>query len=244
MPRFEMKKLFLFFLPFLFLACSSSDKPYQLALDPSWPVVFPVQDRANFEAFMDELLREIANEIGISFEKISVPGFTLQQGLESGRYDLILSGINPGDLNLSKYNFSNMVLPLGPVVAYSSRVKIKDFKDFNNRIVAVAEASSALPLLEKANYAIIKTYAVAAEALEKLYSKDYDGVLLNNLIAAAYVNNRFSDLKITDPLSNEGIRFLVLNKRKALLKKIDKALAKLEKLGKLKELKKKWLMNL
>ncbi len=68
-----------------------------------------------------------------------------------------------------------------------------------------------------------------------------DGALLLNIQARSYIDNRFSEnLKMGNPLDDEGLRIVTLLKNKELIEIFNRALEKLKKEGKIESIKKKW----
>ena len=234
----------LLFCPFFLSGCGEKNNgTYKIGVDPLWyPLDFKGQEN-NVMGFSTELLTEIAKKENLYLSLLNTNWDSLFQGLRSGAYEAILSSLSPYNFNLKQYDFSDLYLPLGPVLIVPSSSKANSLEKLKGKEVGVIAESSSSLILEAYPEISIRTYGSASALINELLMGRIDGVLLPILIAESFSRGSFTDsIKIVSPpLNNEGLRMLTLKgKSPKLLKHFNKGLAQLEKKGQYKKLLNEW----
>lgn len=242
-----------FFLLFtlLFSACSfflsgcseKNNGTYQIGVDPLWyPLNFKGQEN-NVMGFSSELLTEIAKKEKLYLSIINTNWDTLLQGLKVGTYQAALSSLPPYNFNLKEYDFSDLYLPIGPVLILPFSSKLLSPSEMAGKEVGVLEGSSSALILEKYQEISIRTYDSASSLVNDLLSGHIDGGLIPILIAESFTRGPFAKyIKIASkPLNNDGLRLLTLKgKSPKLIKHFNKGLQKLESSGQFTKMLREW----
>ena len=111
------KKLFIFSLLFLFLACSKShEETYEIGIDPTFFPLALNQEAVQVFAFATDVLREISALEKVSLSKVILSWDNLIESLYLEKTRGVLSSAPPNLINKSKFSFSDPILMTGPVL--------------------------------------------------------------------------------------------------------------------------------
>lgn len=227
----------------LFGCGRSSSSARRIGVDPTWyPLEFGVRNN-NVTAFSTELLADIGNIEKISFEKVSVNWNNLMEGLQKGEYEAILSSKTPQIFNSSLFDFSDIYLPLGPVLVVPVQSKINSLDQLNGKKIAVISGSNTALILEKSEGVLIEYYNSIPRALNDILINTIDGALIDILTATAFCSDLYQgELKIaTPPLNDEGLRLIAKHQDSSdLIKRFNKGLVRMKKDGSYTKLLDKW----
>jgi ABC-type amino acid transport substrate-binding protein len=229
------------------LGCSkSSNGGRRVGVDPYWlPLDLGNRDH-NVTAFSTELLTEIGKIEKIPFVKISVNWNDLMEGLQKDQYEAILSSMPPYIFNKSLFDFSDIYLPLGPVLVVPVQSKIHSLNDLNEKEIAVISGSTSALIVEKSQGVLIRDYDSIPKALNDILIGTVDGAMIDILSAAAYCRDLYQgELKIvTGPLNDEGLRLITKhNAAPNLIKKFNDGLSRMKKDGSYFKLLDKWSLK-
>ncbi|MBI5272991.1 MAG: transporter substrate-binding domain-containing protein [Chlamydiia bacterium] len=242
-----------FLLCFGFLLLQSCGAPgggthgaVRVGIDFTWyPVDFgDLQPYVN--GFMEELLLEIAKDSGLEFERIPANWDSVTAGLEGRQYEAILSSLPLYDFNQARYDFSNTVLTLGPVLAVLQQSADVNLGQMQGRRVGVVLGDPAEVMLQRQEGVLAREYSSIPSLLTAVVDREIDAALLSRLPAVRYVNDLFAGkLKIaTLPLDESGIRLVVLKgKNPRLIGQFNKSFEYLKKKNKLQKLMQKWQLG-
>lgn len=248
-----MRALLFCLLSFLFCSCStnskdlSGTKTYRIARDPSWyPLVLQGLE-APILGFTDDLLNHIAKKEQFKIEYVSASWDALNQGLKQGRYDVIATSMPEVLANVENYSFSNIYLPLGPVLIVPQNTLNGDLESFKGREAGVLDGSIAeIQILEKIPTLSIHTYPNYPSLLQDLVNGNIDVALMPSLIASGYVRDLyFNELKIVGtPMTKEGLKVATLyEENEAFIQKFNESLSALIEDGTYDQLQKKWQLK-
>lgn len=193
--------------------------------------------------FSSDLLQEIAALEKLQLAKINVNWDSLLEGLEKGKYEAILSSMQPHLFYQKTYDFSDLYLQTGPVLIVGSSSPITDLSQLNGKEIAVQSGSSSVLLLAPYPGIIIRTYDSIPRALDDIASQTIDGAIVNGPEASAYTQDLYRGrLKVvTKPLNDAGLRLMTLHdKNTNLVKAFNRGLMKLKENGKYDKLLHKW----
>lgn len=227
----------------LFSCSGNSGNGRNVGVDASW---YPLEldSRTNsVTAFSTELLTEIGKVEKIPFVKITVNWDNLMEGLQKGSYEAILSSMPPYIFNEKLFDFSDIYLPLGPVLVVPMSSNIHSLSSLDGKEIGVISGSASPLILEKSEGVLIRYYDSTPKALADITTGTLDGAMIDVLSAEAFCSDLYQDqLKIaTPPLNDEGLR--LISKHGAapdLIKGFNKGLHKLKKNGSYEKLLVKW----
>ncbi len=229
----------------LFFKAGVAPSPsYSIAKDYSW---YPpeLQDKASsMNAFSNELLEAIAREEGIKITLWTAHSPTLESELNSGDYDAILTAIRPSQMHREKFEFSDSLYALGPVLVVKEDSHIPSLQQMEGKTVGILAESFLSFNINQYPSLMLKTYHSPQQALSALDRDQVDGVLMDFLPAHLYITGAFAGrLKIaTPPLNESGLR-IVAKKNKPgadLVEHFNKGLRTLKNNGKYEKLLRKW----
>ena len=220
-----------------------SNGRYKVAVDPLWyPLDFKLKEN-NVMGFSSELLSKIAKEESLNLSIENTNWDTLFQGLKLNSYQAVLSSLYPYNFNLSLYDFSELYLPLGPVLLLPSSVKYKSLKEMEGTEIGALVGSSSVLILEAYPDILIKTYDEASTLVNDLLLGRIQGGLLPVLVAGSFTEGSFTgEIRIASkPLNDEGLRLLTLkDKAPKLISHFNAGLNTLKKNGEYKKLLSNW----
>lgn len=204
---------------------------YIIGQDTSWKEVRPRGKERNLVVFNNDLLTLIAQEE--EFRIRITPSVHLLEELNEGKFDAILTLMNPEDMK-GHYLFSEPYFLTGSVLILPYNAKVKrEGKKIN--VIAIQGDSPLISVLGIDPTIQVKIYDDILDALEDVRMKKIDGAIFPALPAYYYLDSFFrGELKVaTSPLTDEGIRLATLNneKGKILIEKFDRGITKLKEEG-------------
>ena len=238
------KKLSLFSLLFLFLACSKSqDDGYEIGIDPTFFPLALNQEAVQVFAFTTNVLEEISAIEKIPMKKVILSWDNLIESLFLEKTKAVLSTLSPNIINKSKFSFSSPILMTGPVLVTPLNAQKTKLEDYKSLVIAMGKSSEELDLMKAYPEVEFVFYDSIIDGLEGVQNQKYSAALIPTLPANAYIRDLFQNsLKITtNVLTDQAIRLLTLKDRETtLLEKFNKGLSRLHENGKLKDLLYKW----
>ena len=236
---------FLFFVLAFFSSCScgNQSRPLRIGIDASWyPLNFEeLQPYVN--GYTEDVLLEISHYAGLSFEKIPANWDTLFDGMREGKYDAILSSMPPYSFNAAKFDFSENLLDLGPVLITSSDASYRELSQLSGELVGILSNNSAALLIEQYPKVIVRSYPSIPDTLNAIVDGEIEAAVLDSLPAVNFVRDLYAGkLKVASlPLNEFGLH-LVAPKGKAekLVRAFNNALGHFKKKKKLETFQRKW----
>lgn len=227
----------------LFSCGGNSNSGRKIGVDDSWyPLDFDMRTN-NVTAFSTELLTQIGKVEKIPFVKVSVNWDTLMEGLKKEEYEAILTSMPPYIFNEKLFDFSDIYLPLGPVLVVPIGSMIHSLDNLSGKEIGVISGSSSQLILEGSSGVLIRSYDSIPKALNDIADGTLNGAMIDILSAVAYCNDLYQGkLKIvTPPLNDEGLRLVTKHDTASdLIRGFNKGLKKLKKNGDYEALLKKW----
>lgn len=222
---------------------STSNGGRRVGVDASWyPLQFGTRDNS-VTAFSTELLTEIGKVEKIPFVKVTVNWNDLMEGLQKDQYEAILSSMPPYIFNEKQFDFSQVYLPLGPVLVVPMESKIDSLNMLDGKEIAVISGSGYDVILEKSPGVLIRYYDSVPKALNDILNNTIDGAIIDVLSASAFCKDLYQgQLKIaTPPLTDEGLRMITKHQGAPdLIKGFNRGLEKLKAKGTYEKILKKW----
>lgn len=223
--------------------CGKAPETRRVGVDPNWfPLEFGIRDH-NVTGFSAELLMDIGKAEKIPFQKVSTSWNDLMDGLERGAYEAVLTSKTPYIFNRNKFDFSDIYLPLGPVLVVPKDSHLNSINQLSGKKIGVISGSNMALVLEKSEGVLIVDYDSIPVALNDVLLEAIDGALVDVLTATAFCRDLYQNtLKIaTPPLNDEGLRMVSIHdKAPDLIKGFNAGLAKLKTDGTYSKLLDKW----
>lgn len=223
-----------------------SDKPKEkikIGVDSSWyPLNFGKQN-AYVNGFTDELLLEVARHMHVEFEKLPATHDTLFFGLKEKRYNAVLTSLPPYTYNLAKYDFSQNILRVGPVLIVSTGAKKKKLDQMEWMTIGILAGDDPTLILRKYPNIMTRSYMSTIELLNAVVGGDVSGALLDRIPAVGYTTDLYQGKLIiaTIPLDHAGIHLIAeKGKHEAFVKSFNDSITFLKKKKFYKDLLQKW----
>ena len=224
-------------------SCTMKKKEQRVGVDPSWyPLDLP-QRYPNITAFSTDILKGIGKIEHIPFIKVTMSWDNLMSGLKKGEYEAILSSMPPYIFNEKIFDFSQVYLPLGPVLVVPANSPITSIKGLDGKRIATLPDTEGALILETQPNILIIPYDSIPNALADIVNETIDGALIDILTASAYCEDIYhGQLKVaTPPLNDAGLRLITLhNQDPTLITSFNKGLTQLKRSGEYDKLLSKW----
>ena len=206
------------------------------------PYIFPdPQDPSRLIGFEVEIAEEIAAELGVRAKQSQNAWDSLIPALKRGDSDIAMNGIEITPRREKEVSFSRpYYIYTEQLVVRKQEEAIKSVDDLRGKKVGTLSGTVAQDLLTGMGGVDVKIYAGQVEPYEDLAIGRLDAVLLDLPIAAYYAKPN-PKLKYAGPPVGEGFYGIAIRKEdEELRKRINEALLKLMKSGRLKEIYEKW----
>lgn len=204
--------LLVLLLAFFFSSCSCNQSKgsgrLRIGIDPSFAPLNFEELQPYVNGYIEELLLEIARFNGVEFEKIYANWDTLVEGMNRREYDAILSSMPTYNFNLTRYEFSESFLDLGPVLVTPSNANYSDLKTLSGELVGVITGDPAVLMIEQHPEVIIRGYNAIPDLLDAVVNGEIEAAVLDRLHALNYVRDLYANkLKIaTSSMTSVGLR--------------------------------------
>ena len=207
------------------------------------PFEYYAADGKTPEGFDVELGKELAGRLGLQARFIDTAWDGIFAGLDTGRYDIILSAVAMVPSRTAHYDFSAPYIGNGQAIVLRADSSLEIFgpADLSGKKVGYQADSTSDFFMEKqtaAGVAALKSeYDKVMNAYDDLRLGRIDAAVSDYLVATAYVGKPDSEFKtvwIDEPDEYFGVCLKKGNE--ALLKKIDGALSEMKADGTLKDL--------
>lgn len=217
---------------------------YHVGRDSTW---YPVDLRGkekNMQGFANDLMQSIADDQGFRVQVFEVGRNALFDGLNTKKYDAVLSSLTPNVVNRKSYGFSDPFYLVGPVLVVPYESSVKSLEGMKGKILGVTSGSKHIYNIQDAPNVVVIPYDSVKVVLEKLDENIIDGAIVDALRAHVATDGYYFDrLKVaTSPVSDRGIRLITRNDPGPLrfISQFNEGLAKMKANGVYYELVDKW----
>lgn len=171
----------------------------------------------NLLAFINDLISEISHDTNLHFQWMETNPNYLLLGLDRGRYDFILTTMRPNIINQEKYDFSEPIFDLGPVLIVRQESQFTSLADMKSRPIGIPYGmptnfnSVRAPGINVYDLSLLY-YNNMNKALEDLQNHQIDGVIMKAIAAYAITEGLYAGKfkVVTPPFNDEGLRIVSL----------------------------------
>ena len=215
-----------------------------VAMEGTWAPWTYHDENNRLVGFDTEVATAIAEKLGVTVNFIEGEWDGLFAGLDSGRYDIVVNGVEETEERIEKYDFSEPYAYIKTaLIVRSDNNSIYDFYDLKGKTTANSINSTYMNLAEKYG-ATVQGVDSLDETLEMVLSGRVDATLNAEVSFYDYMNvHKDAPLKVialTQDASNVSIPMRKGIYSEPLKIEIDKAINELRKEGKLREISMKY----
>jgi polar amino acid transport system substrate-binding protein len=208
------------------------------------PFEFVDEKTKEISGFDIDLINAIAKQAGIQIEIVNTGFDAMLAGISQCQYDAAIAAISITDERKQSILFSEPYTIAGQaVVVTSNNDTIKGPEDLKGKKIGAQIGTTGAEEAGKIENATLKTYDNYEFALLDLTNGQIDAVVVDNPAADAYVARNAGKLKkLSNVFTSESYGVGVCKNKPDLQKKVNDALAALQKDGTVKKLEEKWLV--
>lgn len=222
------------------------DSVLRIGVDDTYPPMEYRDENNNMVGFDIDLGNAIAEKMGMKTEWISMAWDGIFMGLNSGRYDCIISSVSMTPDRLPEFEFTTPYLANGQVIVVRpGDESIKTNADLAGKTVGFQAATTADEAvqkhLEKYDFKT-QGYEEIIQAFAALDARRIDCIVVDYAVAIDYQSKHPDKYVISSAqLTNEPISICIKKGNTELRDKMQKALDELREDGTLKKISEKWL---
>jgi polar amino acid transport system substrate-binding protein len=191
-----------------------------------------------------QLAKALAAKLGLQFEFVDTAWDGIFAGVDTGKYDCIISSVTYTDERAAQFNFTKPYVANSQllVVRKDSRIKPTALEQIQGlRLTYQAETTSdtlATEWIERTKAKVeVFEYDKVMNCFDELTLNRVDVILVDSVVAAEYLSGPNNPYEITAEVSNDEVLAICLKKgNDALTAALDKALDELYADGTLKKI--------
>jgi polar amino acid transport system substrate-binding protein len=231
---------------FGFAACAAGTKKIVIATDATFPPMEMVDESKNIVGFDIDLMNAAAKAGGFEVEFRNTAWEGIFAGLESGKYDAVMSSVTITDERKEKMDFSVPYINAGQILVVKSEVTgVETLANLVGKTVGAQIGTTGAFEIDKVMDVKKKEYDEIGLAFADLANGRIDGVVCDTPVAAQYAlqNDEYKGtLKIVgQPFTDEFYGVAVNKGNKKVLDTLNKGLKKVLDAGDNKAIEEKWL---
>jgi polar amino acid transport system substrate-binding protein len=218
----------------------------RVAVDTTYPPMEFEENNGKVTGLDVDLAREIAKILKVQAEFVIMPWDGILAGLNSNRYDIIMSSMNITDERKQQVNFVSYLM-MGQVFVTKKMARpIKYEKDLAGKIIAVQADTTSFTAVEnfKKTIAIkeIKAFKGATETFSALKSNQAEVIVIDEAVGLYYSALDSKTFQVSgEALKPEPIGIAIKKTNTKLLKEVDRAVKIIKDNGTFARLYKQWL---
>lgn len=223
-------------------AAPASKLTLQMATNAAFPP-YEYVEGGDFAGIDVEIAGLIAKELDMELVINDVEFGSIIAGVQTGKFDMGMAGMTVTEERLESVNFSDTYSTGIQVIIVKEGSEIKTVDDLENAKMIGVQADTTGDIYCSDDYGTdhVTSFKTGADAVQALISGKVDCVVIDNEPAKSFVAQN-EGLKILDTeYAVEDYAICVAKENTDLLKKINDALAKLQKDGKIDEILKKYI---
>lgn len=163
------------------------------------PMEYFDTDGATPIGFDMELAQALADDMGLKLEIVDTAWDGIFAGVDTGKYDVILSSVSWLEERNEKYLLSKTYIANAPVIVVPNDSTIADIQDLDGKSVAVQMETTADYLVQKyiadGLNTDLRQYEKVINAFDELKAGRVDAVCTDQVVASYYLGDAASDYK-------------------------------------------------
>jgi polar amino acid transport system substrate-binding protein len=199
------------------------------------PMEYYADDGKTPQGFDVEMAKALAAKLGLTFEWVDTAWDGIFAGVDTGKYDCIISSVTYTRERAANFNFTKPYVANSQllVVRRDSPVKPKSLEDIKGlRLTYQAETTSdamATEWIESTGARLeVYEYDKVMNCFDELSLNRVDVILVDSVVAAEYLSRPGNPYEITAEVSNDEVLAICLKKgNNALTESLNKALDEL-----------------
>lgn len=223
------------------------ERKLKIAVDTTYPPMEFESGDGKIIGLDVDLAKEIAKQLKVEAEFIVMPWDGILAGLQSNRYDIIMSSMNITPERSAQVNFVPYI-SMGQIFITKNMTKrVTKESDLAGRVVAVQADTTSYTALEnfkKSGIAIkeIKAFKGATEAFAAVKSNQAEVILIDEAVGLYYAGLDSKTFVATgQAMKPEPIGIAIRKSDKELFKAISSAMKTMKENGSFKKIYKSWL---
>ncbi|MGE0174886.1 MAG: ABC transporter substrate-binding protein [Oligoflexales bacterium] len=216
-----------------------------VAIDATYPPMEFEDDKGKPDGFDVEFAKSIAKELGVNAEFIVMGWDGILAGLNSKRYDVIISSMNITPERKQQVDFVEYA-KMSQLFVSKKGISVATVKDLAGKTVAVQADTTSFEFVEKqkkAGIAIkdIKAFRLATDVFAAVTAGQAETIVIDEPVGRYYAAKDPNSFVITGrAMDPEPIGIAIRKDDKALTQKLDQIIGKMKKDGSLTKLSQKW----
>ena len=211
-----------------------------VAMEGTWAPWTYHDENDNLVGFDVEVARKIAEKLGVEVTFVEGEWDGLFAGLDSGRYDMVINGVEITDERAEKYDFSE---PYGYIrtalIVASDNEDIKTFEDLSGKTTTTSMASTYMTLAESYGATVTPVDSLD-QTLDLVVAGRVDATLNAEVSFYDYMNVHpdapVKVVALTDDASHVSIPIRKEEATAAFKAAVDQAIRELKESGELAEI--------
>lgn len=205
------------------------------------PMEYFDEDGATPIGFDMELAQALADELGLELELVDTAWDGIFAGVDTDKYDVILSSVSFTEDRNEKYLLSKTYVANAPVIVVPNDSTIADIQDLKDKSVAVQMETTADYLVQRYNEdglgTDLRQYEKVINAFDELLAGRVDAVCTDSVVAAYYLGDEAANYKtVWQAEEKEPICMCMKKGNDELKATLEGALDTLKENGKLAEI--------
>ena len=242
-----MKKLFgisliLGLILVLTSGCFQSKQVLNVGTDATYETFEYIDESGNYVGFDMELIKMVADEMGMELKIHNVNWDGIIPGLINGNYDCLISAMTITEERQKQINFSDPYFSIKQVIVVKAdNDTIKSPADLSGKTVTAQIGTTGDLYASKIAGVKMKRFDTNPQAVQELLNNNADAAIMDDLVASEAINKN-PDLKMIE-ITDAEVEYYGIGVKKEnteLLEKINKALEILKNNGKLAALEQKY----
>lgn len=227
-------------------AAQAKGKSITVATDATWPPMEMVDKSKKIVGFDIDFLNAVAKEAGlkVAFKNTAWDG--IFAGLDTGKYDAIISSVTITEERKKAYDFSAPYINIGQILVVRRTEKnVATLADMKGKKAGAQIGTTGAFEIKKVPGVELKSYDEIGLAFEDMAAGRIEGVVCDEPTAANFALQRAeykAKFKIVgEPFTDESYGIVVKKGNKELLDLLNQGIKAVQAKGLDKNLKAKWL---
>ncbi|NLY74525.1 MAG: basic amino acid ABC transporter substrate-binding protein [Firmicutes bacterium] len=222
--------------------CFQAKQVLNVGTDATYEPFEYIDESGNYVGFDMELIKMVADELGMELKIHNVNWDGIIPGLINGNYDCLISAMTITEERQKQISFSDPYFSIKQVIVVKTdNDAIKGPADLAGKTVTAQIGTTGDLYASKIAGVKMKRFDTNPQAVQELLNNNADAAVMDDLVASEAINKN-PDLKMIE-ITDAEVEYYGIGVKKEnteLLEKINKALETLRNNGKLAELEQKY----